>query len=154
MFFVRDKIEDRHAKVASFLETEPVIAIILAAVDFEWTLRRAIIGLGSSPNRELRDEVLKKVRGIDDFKKAWKKEVYPRTGKRLTEVVGDWQKLKKTFDARNKLVHGIKTEPSSKFSEQCVNSYLQASLNILEFSKINGVNLFGKKLPIRKKVVK
>jgi hypothetical protein len=150
MFLVRDKIEDRHAKIASFLETEPVIAVILAAVDFEWTLRRAIIGLGSSPNRHIRDEVLKKVRGIEDFKKAWKKEVYPRTGKRLTEVVGDWQKLKKTFAARNKLVHGIKTEPSSNFSEKCINSYLQATLDIVSFARTHKISIFGKKLPVRK----
>ena len=54
MFIIKDNYKERKNRVKGFLKTEPPIAIILSAVHFEWTIRRAIIALGYSSNKEIR----------------------------------------------------------------------------------------------------
>jgi len=45
MFLVKDDPTEREKKILGFVPNEPAIAVILAAVHFEWTVRRAIIAL-------------------------------------------------------------------------------------------------------------
>src|SRR2546427_7419394 len=115
MFIVTDTLENRHRKIRSFVLREPVIAILLAAVDFEWTVRRAILALGTNSNRFIRDQVLNRCHGAEEYKRAWKDEVVLQLGKSLPEVVGNWEFLKKeAFPLRHQVVHGLRGMPSSK----------------------------------------
>jgi hypothetical protein len=54
MFLVKDNINYRQTKIRSFLSNEPAIAVILAAADFEWSVRRAIRALGTHKPNETR----------------------------------------------------------------------------------------------------
>ena len=54
MFLINDTMEERHQTIRSFLSSDPMIAVILAAADFEWTVRRAILALGTLPTKEIR----------------------------------------------------------------------------------------------------
>ncbi len=50
MFLVSDTLEERSAKIHRFIaEREPAIAVLLAAVDCERTIRRAVMSLGTTP---------------------------------------------------------------------------------------------------------
>jgi hypothetical protein len=52
---VSDTQENRHAQIRRLLvDQKAVIAVLLAAADVEWTIRRAIIALGTSPTAYLR----------------------------------------------------------------------------------------------------
>jgi hypothetical protein len=151
VFLANDSIERRHTKIRSFLPREPIIAILLAAVDFEWTVRRAIIALGTNSNRLIRDEVLNRSHGADDYKDAWKKEVKGRLGKGLPEVVPDWKFLKEeAFLLRHQVIHGVRGMPSSKKTHKCVEAFLGASQAIGSYAYSNHSPLFGKRLSVRR----
>lgn len=152
MFLVTDTIEGRQKKVRSFLDKEPVIAVLLAAVDFEWTVRRAVVALGTNTNRHIRDTVLKSCHGADDYKKAWNTEVKPLLKKGLPEVVADWKFLKAdAYLMRHRIVHGLDGMPSTKKASQSMEAFLAASKAIHEFAIVHGEQIFGKRLTVRRK---
>ena len=74
MFLVSDGIEKLLEKVTKWLDGEPEISFIISVVLFEWTVRRAILALGHSPNRHIRKQ-FSKSHGLKDFKEHWKTEV-------------------------------------------------------------------------------
>jgi hypothetical protein len=103
----------------------------LAAVDFEWTVRRAIIALGTNSNRLIRDEVLNRSHGADDYK--------------------DWKFLKEeAFLLRHQVIHGVRGMPSSKKTHKCVEAFLGASQAIGSYAYSNHSPLFGKRLSVRR----
>jgi hypothetical protein len=108
MFWVNELRSDRRNKICSFFNDKDIaISVLLAAADFEWTCRRAIIALGSRPNADIR-ESLKRCSGLDKYKEHWKNEVFPGKGKRLTEIIDQWSEFKKAYNLRNVLIHGSK----------------------------------------------
>ncbi len=152
MFIATDTRERRHEKIRSFLPGEPVIAILLAAVDFEWTVRRAIIALGTNTNRVIRDKVLNRCHGPDDYKKAWKAEVVPQVDRGLAQVVPRWAFVRgEAFQLRHQVVHGLNGLPSSRKTSERVEAFLQGSEAIDTLAREHGVQLFGKRLPVRRK---
>lgn len=160
MFLVSDTQAERHKKIKGFVSSkETTIAIFLAAADLEWTLRRAILAMGWSPNKSIREGVLKQCAGLDKYKDAWRKEVFPRFGKSLIDLVGNdnWSELSNkkhgAFVLRNRLIHGIAGTSGLDYSAQRVEVILAASIAIAKFSEGKGFNLFGKRLPVRLKPI-
>ena len=152
MFLATDMPDRRHKKIRSFLPKEPVIAILLAAVDFEWTVRRAVIALGTNSNRHIRDTILNRCHSADDYKKAWAAEVKPRLPKGLPEVVPNWKFLKEeAYFMRHRVVHGLYGMPNSKKAEERSEAFLAASNAIHEFALLHGEQIFGKRLTVRRK---
>ena len=126
MFLVSDKQTDRHEKIRSFLATEPAIAVLLAAIDFEWTVRRAILALGTSPTKDIRVS-MENASGPKRYKEVWNEEVKPQLGETLVEAVPDWFGLTEAFQYRHRLVHGIQgTIPAEKAIDS-VEAFLGAS---------------------------
>ena len=152
MFLVRDTIQARHTKIRSFLQNEPVISVLLAASDFEWTIRRAIIAMSKRPNKQIRD-LLRKTHGLDNYKKIWNREVKPICGKGLPEVVPEWDRFKNTsFPLRDKIIHGIKVSPGKSYAILQTERILTASTAVVEFAKEAGYFIYGKHLPIKRVV--
>lgn len=148
-FLVSDSQKERHAKILRFLaDGEPVIAVLLAAADFEWTVRRAILALGSSPNTVIRSEVLKHCSGLDKYKTAWREEVKKRFGKNLPAIITNWSDFRKAFELRHKLVHGVSGTTGFQYAEQRVRTILRASQEIADFSLARNIDLFSR-LPVR-----
>jgi len=151
MFFVNDTQARRHDKVRAFLQTESVIAVLLGAADFEWTVRRAIIALGESPNVELREQTLDRCHGLDSYKKAWKKEVQPMHETPLAEVIPNWQFFtEKAFPLRHRIIHGAIGSVSSEYAGKRVEAMLDASRAIVEFATIRGFELY-QRLKVRRR---
>jgi hypothetical protein len=145
MFLVNDTIDKRHARIRSYLEKEPVIAVILAAVDFEWTIRRAILSLGTSPTRVIREEVLNKASGLDTYNECWKKEVKSRLKQGLAEVVPDWKYFKyEAYPLRHRLVHGAIGTTGISYARDRVEAILKASKAVAEFALNNGEPIYGR----------
>jgi len=104
MFLASDKLKDRERKVRKFLRSEPGIALLLAAVNFEWTVTRAVLFLSRTPNAELREKMTKyySLKGYEDL---WKNEILTLGDhEALSKIVRNWSDVKEAFRARNVLV--------------------------------------------------
>lgn len=160
MFLVSDTQTERHKKIKGFVSSnETTIAVFLAAADLEWTLRRAILAMGCSPNKFIRECVLDQCTGLNKYKDAWRKEVLPRFGKSLIDLVGNdnWCELSNpkhgAFALRHRLIHGIAGTSGLDYLAQRVEVILAASIAVAKFSEGKGFNLFGKRLSVRLKPI-
>ena len=54
MFLASHGVKRRETRVRREFARDPGIGLLLAAVNLEWTLSRAILFLGSTPNQALR----------------------------------------------------------------------------------------------------
>ena len=138
MFFVSDTLESRQIKVRSFLNDEPAIAVLLAAADFEWTVRRAILLLGKDPNVEIRESDLHRAAGFWRYETAWEAQVTPTYGKSLSEALGlcddDLEFFKtEAIQLRHDLIHGVTGAVARKHATKCVESILAATKSVVEF---------------------
>lgn len=88
MFLVSDSLAQRQSRICEFKGQDASIGAVLAAIDLEWTIRRAILALGTSPNKVIRDDVLANCHGLGRYKEAWGAEVKPRFNKTLPTVLG------------------------------------------------------------------
>jgi hypothetical protein len=150
-FLVDDKQPERHAKIKSFLENrENVIAVLLAATDFEWTVRRAILALGTSPNADIRIGILRHCSGLGKYAEAWTKEVKRNRGKGLADVVPDWDEFKEAYKLRHTLVHGVSGTTGKHYAEARINLILAASAAVSAFALKHGVDLYSR-LPVRQR---
>lgn len=148
MFLVNDTLENRQDTIASY---EPFVGVILAAADFEWTVRRAILALGSSPTKEIRKNILGQSSGLENYKNAWKKEVELLTGKKLTEIIPNWQKFKETaYPLRHRLVHGVEGTVTPEYADDSIKAMLAASKSIADFADSLGEPLYGRRIIRRK----
>lgn len=153
MFWVNGNQEERHAKINSFLnEEEAVIAVLLAAADFEWTIRRVIIALSRKPNVDVRKQILKNCSSIRNYKEAWKSEVTPDFEKTLPEIIPDWDYFyKDAYLLRHKLIHGVEGTTGLNYARTRVNSILAAAKAIADFAKENKYIDIYNRLPVKKK---
>jgi len=150
MFLVSDTSLSRESRIQSLLIDEPPLAAILAVIHFEWTIRRAIIALGTSPNVNVRTK-LEACHGHTKYKQLWREEVYPQINKRLPEVIREWEGLQKSFKLRHKLVHGVKSCGKSEFTDERVRWALDAAKDVREFCHFYQVDL-DSRLPIRRQL--
>jgi hypothetical protein len=152
MFWVNDTLHNRQSTIHRFSSREEiVVGYLLAAADFEWTIRRAILALGIRATRSIRTETLAKCHGDESYKDAWKKEVFPSRGTRLPDVVPDWHGLvTKAFPLRHRLIHGIVGAPGFAYTKERRDIYLSASEALVRYASALEVNLYYR-LPVRLK---
>jgi len=159
MFFVNDNYEQRMQMISRFVNEKDIcIAIILATIDFEWTIRRAIIALGYEPNKTIRKE-LESCHGLDAYKKAWKKHV--SDNKKLTEknvekqslllstLIPEWDAFKDAFKLRHKIVHGVQGSTGIEYGKDKCQLIMNATKAIIDFATVNDINLYNR-LPVRR----
>src|SRR3954466_496248 len=106
MFLVSHSLDARAREIRLWLSKHASDLLIGAAVYFEWTICRAVIGLSKRPNKELRDK-LSNYYSLSAYKDLWQNELgHLPDGKRLPRAISNWQEVTVAFDARNRLVHG------------------------------------------------
>jgi hypothetical protein len=147
MFLVSDSSSSREERIKQILVEDPPLAALLSVIHFEWTVRRAIIALGSSANVEIRER-MKLAHGCDKYKQLWKDEVSPKIHQRLPEIVDNWDGLRRAFKLRHRLVHGI-TSCGREYAEERVHWAIAASANVRALCAVHDINL-DNRLPIRK----
>lgn len=150
MFLVSDSQQSRHDLIKSFLKDDSAtIAVILAAIDFEWTIRRAILALGCSPTKHIRLVVLGKQKGGPDaYKKAWNDEPFKFLGKRIDEAIPHWSRLTDpvlgALRLRNQIVHGVRGSVSVQLATDKVRDFLKASRCLEKLAQENNTSLYRK----------
>lgn len=148
MFLVNDTLAQRQRRIKSY---EPYVAVLLAAADFEWTIRRGILALGVSPTKAIREGVLKRCSGLEAYKRVWNKEVKPFTKKGLIDVVPNWSYFKdKAYPLRHRLIHGVDGSVTPGYAKDRIESILAASKAIVEFAENNGEPIYGRNIVRRK----
>ncbi len=159
MFYVSDTLEERHKMIQSFYNEEQIcIAVLLAAADFEWNIRRAIIALGREPNKCIRKK-LEECYGLGKYKVIWKEQIAKNPKYFITQesdqyylpkIISNWQFFfKDAFKFRDRIIHGASTSASLEYGKPRCESILNASQNIYDFAKSKGVDLYSR-LPVRK----
>lgn len=145
MFLVSDTLVSRRTKIRQFMDDEPAIAVLLAAADFEWTVRRAILLLGHDPNLDIRDGDLHKASGLWRYEKAWNNQVTPQYGRALSDVVPDWEYLEeKAMPLRHALIHGERGTTSGSYAKDRVEAILAATKSVVDFASGKGKNVFAR----------
>ena len=149
MFLVKDPAIAREYKIRELGTQEPAWAVILSVIHFEWTIRRAIIAMGTSPNVEIRAK-LKSCHGCDKYKDLWKEEVFPNMELRLPEIVTNWDGLRRAFRLRHRLVHGVGS-CGLEYAQERMIWAINATVDVRKLCEARGINL-DSRLPVRKKL--
>ena len=132
-FLVNDNIDSRHTRIRSYLNSESaVIAIVLAAIDLEWTLRRVIDAMSTSENKLAHDT---HVSGLANYATVWGRAAKSGGHPPLKEVVGDWNGLVDDYQIRHDIVHGRQGTTGRLFAKKRVETMLAASAAIVRYAK-------------------
>jgi hypothetical protein len=149
-FNLTDSYEQRKKVILGMVDSGlPGIAVISAASDLEWTLRRAIIALGKSPNRDIRKKI-EKASGLRVYAKHWNAEVGVRFSQSLELLIADWDNfVDKTYKLRHNLVHGEIPNTTREYATPRVEEILRATKSIIDFADRNGIDIYMR-LPVRR----
>lgn len=156
MFLVKDTSTEREERIKRLSAEDPALAELLGVIHVEWTMRRAIIALGISPNVEIR-KALESCHGLKRYKEIWKKEVVeggltkpsPVTHKSLCIVITNWDGLIKAFGLRHKLVHGVGS-CSAEYAVEKLDWAIDGARNIRAYCLNYEIDL-DKRLPVRRR---
>ncbi len=158
MFLVKDASTDREERIKRLSTEDPALAELLGVIHVEWTVRRAIIALGTSPNVEIR-KALEQCHGLKRYKDLWKKEVVQGgltksssvTHKSLCTVITNWDGLIKAFDLRHKLVHGVGS-CSAEYAIEKLGWAIDAARDIRTYCLNYEIDIDAR-LPVRRRVI-
>jgi hypothetical protein len=150
VFLVKDSSHSREERIKQFLAEDPSLSALLAVIHFEWTVRRAIIALGTSPNVAIRGDLKKRGQGLEGYKDIWKDEVFlnEKVQLRLPEVVQNWDGLGKAFRLRHRLVHGV-ASCDAEYARKRAHWAISATNDIRAVCIDKGINLDAR-LPVRR----
>ena len=150
MFWAKDRKETRAYKVRRHLATEPGISLLLAAVNFEWTVGRAVLFLSRTPNSKLRGS-MRNYFSLNAYKDLWQNEIaIPRKCKLLSEVVRNWSSVRKAFEKRNLLVHG-RDNVTRNMAAPHVEALIEGASYIDDYCEQLGFPLC-RRMPVRRKL--
>ncbi len=128
------------------------MSLLLAAVNFEWTVCRAVLFLSQTPNSELRAR-MGDYYSLEAYKDLWKSEVVAaRPLDPLAVVVRNWSSVRKAFLARNRLVHG-RDRYTRNMAKIHIVSLLEGAGYVDAYCESLGFPLHGRMLVRRKRRV-
>jgi hypothetical protein len=152
MFLLSDTLRGRQVLIRSFTGGQATLGAVLAVIDFEWTIRRAIIALGYEPTKAVREDI-EMCSGPSAYRKKWIKHVVPIRKKSIETIVPDWTALTETaFKMRHKIVHGVQVRAPESTAVEAREIALLASSEVCKFAEDLGFDLY-KRLPIRRKLL-
>lgn len=134
--------------IRSFLTKEDAaIAVLLAAANLEWTLRRAIILLTISARPAIRAK-LEQCHGLGKYESTWNDEVIPHYQRTLSTVVENWKDIigtkekKGKFQLRHDLIHGSVGACGVGFAKAHVEALLAAASDVDKFCAARGKDIY------------
>jgi len=149
-FLVGDTQEQRHDRIKRFMrQREHFIAALLAAADFEWTVRRVILSLSREPNTVVRDD-LSRCSGLLTYSKKWARHLEHRKVPGLDQIVSDWDKLNDAYKIRHKLIHGERGHAGGHYAKHRILTILAASSEVAAFAEEQG-HPINRRLPVRRR---
>lgn len=164
MFLISEPLEAHEAKIRNLIKgDEPELAVLLAAADFERTVRRAIMCMGTSPTAIIAvrfgskkrrtgpaSKAKRKYWGLDGYRQAWADEIQTSPKQSLhNDVIKDWKALEDAFQLRHDLVHGDQGTTGIEFASTRVNAMMAATRAIYAFVASHGSDLHK---PVNKRI--
>ena len=147
MFHVGFGTHKREKEIRKIAAKDEITAVILAAVHFEWMLKRAILKLGTSPTKSLRKQLedvyrINKYKTQDGYKEIWGREIGTRfNNASLGKVIGKLTQIQNhALDVRGKIIHGNGTV-SKAHADQAIDLFLDAGVKLQQFARKNGEDL-------------
>ena len=132
-FLVSDRQIDRHAQIRALVAPgTATIALVLAAIDWEWTVRRV---LDQAASAEIQGRENDHVSGTNGYAKLWNRLMKRETADQLEQIVGDWDGFKEAYQLRNDIVHGRKGSGGAQFLGRRVELILAASSAVAEYGR-------------------
>jgi hypothetical protein len=142
MFSYSISIEDRLSKLQRLVsEGDHCIALVVAAADFERTMRRAIVGLAAEPTAEVRERIEKKYNTIGKYNLAWARFVEPVRQSSLQEALSEFDDVRNAFRSRNKLVHGQQGGAKLDYVMPRLEIITTGTAKLTDFALSHGVDL-------------
>lgn len=153
MFFVADTHDYKKQYILEYLNKEPMIAVLLAAANFEWTVGRCIMFFSIIPNVELREK-LSKCHGLDAYRKFWENVLCSTdsTISKLDKIISNWNIFKDAFNLRHRLIHGRGT-CNYNMAKRPIELIILATDELYNFALSRGRNL-NFRLPVRRIIKK
>jgi hypothetical protein len=147
MFHVGFGSANREAEIRKIAATDRTTALILAAVHFEWMLKRAILKLGESPTKDLREQLedvfrMQKKNGQDGYKEVWEREVANRfKNAALGTLLGKLNRIQShALDVRGKVIHGNGTVKNAD-ADEAIELFLGTGEKLRDFATKRGIDL-------------
>ncbi len=147
MFHVGFGSAEREAKIRLIAEGDRTTAVILAAVHFEWMLKRAILKLSRSPTSSLREQLedvfrMHEKNGQDGYKEVWEREVGRQfKNAALGTVLGRLSQIQNhALNVRGRVVHGNGTVSKADANE-AIELFLGAGAKLRAFVARHGVDI-------------
>ena len=159
MFMVSDGSRSERVKIIDKCSGDDMaLRVILSAIDFEWTFRRAVLALGYSPTAQIRAAFGKyDVHTPRGMKKIWRDQVIKCDKGRITLPAyfnsldrfaemdkSNWDLLQKAHNVRNRIVHGIDCSIGEKSGRLYSDVFLKASDSLIELVSANNGNVYGR----------
>lgn len=143
MFRVHDGRKKRKSMVAKYAAKDPFVGVLIAAADFEWTCRRAILAMGKGSTVGIRQELFKRREFGLELNRGWEQQVRQKSkgvskfndifsvwAKSHCDVYVIWPDIEYAMMWRNKLIHGIANDIGDAEGAKCVN-ILECASDIL-----------------------
>ena len=149
LFSVGYGIQRREKKIREIEQEDHTHAVILAAVHFEWVIKRTILKLGHSPTKTLRKQLEDVYRVIPNdinpnrnYKKIWKDEIKDKyKNSALGTVLGRLEQIQnEAFKTRGKIIHGNGTVDKKK-AKKAIDLFLEASQKLCDFAQKQDIDL-------------
>ena len=114
MFDLNDKRHKRRKTIMGYAQMDASHGMILAAMDFEWTCRRAILALSNRPTVVLYEKFIEDYSAFKGLAKAWREEVMKNIEGAITlpELVSrkiHWSLVCAAMQCRNMIIHGTES---------------------------------------------
>lgn len=114
MFDLNDKRQKRRKTIVGYAQMDAKHGVILAAMDFEWTCRRAILALSRKPTVVLYEKFIEDYSAFRGLTKAWREEVMPNISSAITlqNLVSrkiHWNLVCAAMQCRNVIIHGTES---------------------------------------------
>jgi len=138
----------RTARIRELFKVEPLLAFLMAAFDFEWTVRRAIVAMSPCPTKKIHDMFAEcEVNGLPAYKDVWKSlvgELRVDVSRSIGGALADVAKVKglsanhfvnvgNVIKLRHVLVHGIRGSVKAEKVDSGFELLLRASEAISEY---------------------
>ena len=146
MFTLFDKRDKRRKTIAGYAEIDIQLGVLLAAVDFEWTCRRAILALSKNPTVTIRQKFSTEYRCFGGLQKGWENEVNDKDSldSIFVKTAISWDQIADAMKIRNEIVHGSGDRTSLKEGRYAVYVLETACDILVEYVKDAGKDLFGR----------
>lgn len=128
-------------RIREIAKEDHIHAVILAAVHFEWMMKRTILKLGHSPTADLRKQ-LESAHEIVRYKEIWKQEIGVKyKNSALGTVLGNLPKIKnQARKVRGRIIHGNGTVSKNE-AEEVIYHFLRASNKLRDFAAGKNIDI-------------